>query len=282
MYNIKTQIGGPGGTTINPESVTVRVKLDARRRTAHVGVDSFELGGHSYSAQSNGHGEPAVPLQADEVGARVLEVAGAPPPPTTQPPPAQRPQHSDGAWLHTRSGRPFDYTAPKPEQIDIRDIAHALGHLCRFAGHCSRFYSVAEHSVHVARVLRERDEHLARWGLLHDAHEAYVVDIPSPLKRLIPDYQALEETAATAVLSKFGLQGEMPPAVIATDRVLFQHEAAALHGAPPRPWGIQHPHPFPKGTASPPAGWEPPCWPAHEASERFFDLFRDLFPEVRP
>ena len=185
-------------------------------------------------------------------------------------------------WLQTRSGRPFDYEQPKPDQIDIRDIAHALGQLCRFAGHCSRFYSVAEHSVHVAMLLRQGGDPLARWGLLHDAHEAYVVDIPSPLKRLLPDYRKFEDIAAAAVLSRFGLVGAMPPAVVATDRILFQHEAAALQGAPPRPGRCVPIKQVPAHTGIPPRGWEPSCWPAHEASQRFFDLFRDLFPEVQP
>jgi hypothetical protein len=52
-----------------------------------------------------------------------------------------------GDWIQTATGRPFWPIDPRPEDIDIEDIAHALSMLCRFGGHCLRFYSVAEHSV---------------------------------------------------------------------------------------------------------------------------------------
>jgi hypothetical protein len=76
----------------------------------------------------------------------------------------------------TVGGSYVDLVAPDPHSICIEDVAHALGNLCRFAGHTWRFYSVAEHSV-LAATLAERHH------LLHDAHEAYLSDIPSPVKQ---------------------------------------------------------------------------------------------------
>ena len=80
------------------------------------------------------------------------------------------------------SGHVVDLCAHKPEAIDIRDIASALAKLCRFTGATASFYSVAQHSVVVARFLPDR---LKPYGLLHDAHEAYLGDIATPVKHLI-------------------------------------------------------------------------------------------------
>jgi uncharacterized protein len=81
--------------------------------------------------------------------------------------------------IETYSGRWFEPLNPNPADINIGDIAHALSNQCRFSGHTSRHYSVAEHSVHVSKKLPTG---LMLFGLLHDASEAYLVDIPAPLK----------------------------------------------------------------------------------------------------
>jgi hypothetical protein len=78
-------------------------------------------------------------------------------------------------FLGTFSGLRFWPLDPEPEKILIADIAHALAHQCRFGGHASKFYSVSENSVHVSRRCAPED---ALWGLLHDASEAYLVELP--------------------------------------------------------------------------------------------------------
>src|SRR5262249_40412991 len=89
-----------------------------------------------------------------------------------------------GPYLQTVSGRRLDPFTPDLEQIDVADIATALANQCRFGGHTRVFYSVAQHSCLVTDVLRERGGSATelRWALLHDASEAYLVDLPHPIK----------------------------------------------------------------------------------------------------
>lgn len=87
--------------------------------------------------------------------------------------------------METASGNEINILDPMPSAISIRDIAHALSNQCRFNGHVRHFYSVAEHSVLVSHLLEElhphdKDTQLA--GLLHDAAEAYMGDMISPMK----------------------------------------------------------------------------------------------------
>lgn len=87
-------------------------------------------------------------------------------------------------WSQTYFGRRFDIADPHPVW-DLEEIAHALSMKCRFGGHCTHFYSVAEHSVLVSQQCQQ--EH-RKWGLLHDAVETYIPDTPKPMKR----HRALE------------------------------------------------------------------------------------------
>ena len=60
-------------------------------------------------------------------------------------------KRSRGSWAQTFTGRQFFPLDPDPQDIDIVDIAHSLAMQCRYNGHTDRFYSVAEHCVHVSR-----------------------------------------------------------------------------------------------------------------------------------
>lgn len=108
-----------------------------------------------------------------------------------------------GRNIRTYSGKMFDVFAPNADLIDIQDIAHALSNQCRFGGHTSRFYSVAQHSLAVAGRL-PKEQRLA--GLLHDAAEAYLVDIPTPIKRELSNYAELEDGLLKVIASKFGFE----------------------------------------------------------------------------
>lgn len=108
--------------------------------------------------------------------------------------------------IQIHNGSYFDFANPEDSQFDIEVIAHSLSNLCRFTGH-GLFYSVAQHSVHVSYLCPAE---YALHGLLHDASEAFLGDIASPLKALLPDYKALENKVQCMIFRKFGLPEIMP------------------------------------------------------------------------
>lgn len=108
--------------------------------------------------------------------------------------------------INTLSGKEINPYAPKAEDIDIRDIAHALSMQCRFNGHVPRFYSVAEHSVLVSDLL---PDNLKLAGLLHDAAEAYLGDVISPIKVNMANYLDLEAQMEAVIFESFGLNPDL-------------------------------------------------------------------------
>lgn len=139
-----------------------------------------------------------------------------------------------GDWVGTWSGRAFWPLDPRPEELSIEDIAHHLSLQCRWAGATSEFYSVAEHSVRVARLLPPG---LRLAGLLHDAAEAYLLDLPRPLKRApeLRAYADAEERLQRAVARRWGLPHPLPAAVKEADDILLATELRDL--LPRRCWG---------------------------------------------
>lgn len=104
------------------------------------------------------------------------------------------------------SGVLFDVFEPKSELVNIEDIGHALSHLCRYGGHTPKFYSVAQHSVYCSYypgTLKEQMQYL-----LHDASEAYMVDLPRPIKRNLPEYKKIEDNLLEVILC--GLEVDFP------------------------------------------------------------------------
>lgn len=161
-----------------------------------------------------------------------------------------------GPWQQTFSGVKFHPLDPRPDEVKLVDIAHALSMQCRFGGHCQKHYSVAEHSLYVAwRVgdlvgMKWKDIHqmpvptlqkIARVmlaGLLHDASEAYVVDVPRPLKSVLSGYVEIERRVMGAITTCFGLDADAfeHPAIKLADEELLATEARDLMGRPPEPW----------------------------------------------
>src|SRR6266540_3927135 len=127
------------------------------------------------------------------------------------------------SWIQTYpTCQQFDVTLVDSEKIDIRDIAHALSMQCRFGGHCAWHYSIAQHSLYVAR--RFDNLHLRRYALLHDASEAYLVDVPRPIKNLdgMYAYRQMERLLQEKIYQKFGLGGgHMPQAVQLVDNLML-------------------------------------------------------------
>ena len=128
----------------------------------------------------------------------------------------------------TCSGKSYDFLDPKTEQIDLHDIAQALSMTCRYNGHSSFFYSVAEHSVLVSRLIESYEPAYAFEALMHDAAEAYVGDVVSPLKGLLPDFQAIELLCEEVTEQKFGLALDWREKTKAADRLAYKIERRHL------------------------------------------------------
>lgn len=171
-----------------------------------------------------------------------------------------------GPWVQTYTGRRFYFLEPRPQDIDLADIAWALAHLCRYNGHVQRFYSVAEHSLILSALV---PAHLAAAALMHDAAEAYLGDVTRPLKQLLPDFAALDRRVSVAIAGRFGLSYPWHEAIKAGDMRLVGDERRELLGTegegaewdwdPGPGWGV------------PIAGWAPV-----EAAERFLQRAADL------
>ena len=127
----------------------------------------------------------------------------------------------------TFSGKSFDVLDPSPEMIDLEDIASALSKLCRFGGHAQQFYSVAEHCTLASRMAEKispSDRVLMAWALMHDASEAYLVDLPRPIKGQLPDYVRLEDSIQQAISKRFDLPWPMPDEVHQIDGDMLAFE----------------------------------------------------------
>lgn len=174
-------------------------------------------------------------------------------------------------WIETRSGKRVSVEAPQPDQFDIKDIAYALSNTCRFNGHCAGFYSVAEHSVAVALRL-PRELRLA--GLLHDATEAYLGDIPSPIKQFLDDYKIIEKRFEEAVIRKFDLEltANDWQAVKEADLDALFTEAHFLIPSQGKDWAyFQGPKQFEVNHRL-----RPVCLPPSEAFKLFMGMYYDL------
>lgn len=143
-------------------------------------------------------------------------------------------------FIECRSGQRFTPLDPHAADVNLTDIAHALSHQCRFSGHTRVHYSVAEHSVRVSRLIEawKAPRHVQLWGLMHDASEAYLVDIPTPLKShpSFAFYRRAEVEVMHAICARFGMPVEVPYQVTAADGVLLATEARDLMPFRPEHW----------------------------------------------
>lgn len=169
-----------------------------------------------------------------------------------------------GDWIQTAMGRQFWPMDPRADEVHLDDIAHALSMLCRFGGHCLRFYSVAEHSVLMARAAPDR--RLALWALLHDASEAYLVDVPRPIKPFLFGYDVAEARIMNAVAVRFHLHLGLPDEVKRLDRAILMDEQLQNMAPAPVKWS----------TDVEPLGVQLQFWSPRKARAEFKREFRRL------
>lgn len=167
-------------------------------------------------------------------------------------------------WIQTYTGRQFWPLAPKVSDVCILDIAHALSQKCRYAGHTLQFYSVAEHSVYVSRHV---PQHIALWGLMHDASEAYLPDVPRPIKDHLPGFRDIEARVMRAIADWFILDGVIePPEVKRVDLAILADERRYMMPDTAHDWKLPEPM---LGIVI--EGWEP-----KRAESEFLARFREL------
>jgi hypothetical protein len=130
-----------------------------------------------------------------------------------------------GPQIMLASGNWFDFKDPWNSEFTIEDIAQGLSNLCRYAGQCRQFYSVAEHSLQVAALVPEYPLE----ALLHDAAEAFLGDITRPLKQLLPDFQRIEREIEAVIQYRFRLDSRARDVVKKADlRVLAAEQAQIM------------------------------------------------------
>ncbi|MDE3022314.1 MAG: hypothetical protein KGI54_10675 [Pseudomonadota bacterium] len=166
-------------------------------------------------------------------------------------------------FIETISGKKVHFLNPTEAEIDLRDIAYALSNICRFNGHVP-FYSVAEHSIMVAAKCGI-DEKLA--GLLHDAAEAYLSDIPSPVKDCLPEYKTIERNLQTVINKKFGVN-TFTESVKRCDQDATYTEAYYLLKTKGRDWVPKH--------FTPKDRYKPMNFPPAEAFKLFMSWHKEL------
>jgi 5'-deoxynucleotidase YfbR-like HD superfamily hydrolase len=123
--------------------------------------------------------------------------------------------------IRTISGKYIDLKDPQPEDIEITDIAHGLCRQHRWGGHTLYPLSVAEHSIQASKQARPPHKLAA---LLHDASEAYMGDLPGPIKALLPEYQAMEDRLQAAIAKKYGVAWPWHDEVKRVDKQLLEWE----------------------------------------------------------
>lgn len=179
----------------------------------------------------------------------------------------------DGPWIQTFTGKMFPLYSPGVWDIDIEDIANALSMICRFGGHTSSFYSVAEHCINVAN---EVDPKYAFDALMHDAAEAYIGDMVTPLKRGDEHIQQVELRIEAAIARRYQIalyDNDRDYEVKRADWAMCIYEAQHLL---PRPDLLQYWTPNTNlAPNSKPTLW---CWKPQEAKKQFLRKFNALHP----
>jgi len=189
-------------------------------------------------------------------------------------------QQRKTAYTQTFSGRRFYPYEPRTSDIAIADIAHALSYQCRYSGHCRQFYSVAQHSVIVSYLVSKPN---AFEGLMHDSQEAYVSDVASPIKKVVPEFAVFEQKIWSVIAERFGIKEELCHEVKTVDKLVCKWEYERFLNPmveedeywPPYQWtkNVDFSHdPEPIIDEYMSHGWSP-----DEAEQRFMTRFHELY-----
>lgn len=130
-----------------------------------------------------------------------------------------------GPFINTYTGKKFHFLHPHPDEMDIEDIAHALSNQCRFTGHTKFHYSIAQHTVYA---YQNAPASLKRVALLHEASEAYILDVATPLKRHLGGYTAMEMAIMKVAAAKYQFEWPAPIELHKLDKALLITEMQAL------------------------------------------------------
>lgn len=167
-------------------------------------------------------------------------------------------------WIQTWSGRQFWPMDAHPEEVFIEDIAWMLAQQNRWKGATKTPISIAQHSVIVSKLC---DPVFALQGLLHDATEAYLGDMASPVKSQMPAFKAAEDALWKVIAVRFGLPAELDPSVIRADAISLHTESRDLMHTPPVEW---------RGYLPPPMEERIEPWSATKAADEFLKRFKEL------
>jgi hypothetical protein len=189
----------------------------------------------------------------------------------TQVPPAPG---RKGDYIQTHTGVLFYPADARPEEINIEDIAHALAHTCRYGGHSPSFYSVAQHSVMCAEQALKTCPEFALTTLMHDASEAYLVDVPRPIKKMLGGYREMEAGLEQVISAKYGLVFPLPAEVKTIDNRMLATEGKCFFDQFPNKWWENGEYGF--ALFDDIVKQDIWFWQPHEAKDRFMEMFHAL------
>jgi hypothetical protein len=169
-----------------------------------------------------------------------------------------------GPTIMLRSGALFDFLDPWSSNFTIEDIAHGLSNICRYAGQCRKFYSVAEHSIHVSYAAQGFEYP----ALMHDAAEAFLGDVTRPLKQLVPEFKRIEAEVDRVIFSRFNIEWPIPPEVKGADLKVLAAEQAQIMPLGTDQWA--------RTANVAPADILVEHWPPELAKRKFLERFESL------
>ena len=174
---------------------------------------------------------------------------------------------TDKEFITTYTGKKVYPLVMRPQDIDFLDIAHALSNKCRFTGHTSKFYSVAEHSVAIANQGEKEHKFPGVWGLFHDAAEAYLPDIAGPIKHRFPLLKMVEQLILVHIKTRFHLRDLVEEEIRAMKQADISAQWWEAKKLLPVFSNVQEPQPF-----------EIPiyCWSPEKAEEEFIKIGREF------